>query len=71
MNASTELLCTIAAPGVEVITLRDVDDFVTTIHGGRLDGESFQCGSDPDGQHERVCRLVRMATWPLASARRR
>ena len=55
--------CSVPIPGVEVMTepLR-TGGCETTIHGGRLDGERFK-GTDLDDQHERACRLVRMAAW--------
>ena len=57
------LLCDLAAPGIEVVTLRtDRGKVMTTIHGGRLDGERFTGQGDAESQHERACRLARMAT---------
>ena len=62
------LFCKLAAPGIEVVTVRtDRGDVMTTIHGGRLDGERFTGQGDAESQHERACRLARMTSW----ARRR
>ena len=66
MTATDEILlfCDLAAPGIEVVTAcTGVGEIVSTIHGGRLDGERFTGSVDADSQHERACRLARMATW--------
>lgn len=54
--------CSLLTPGVEVVTERTEDGaHVTTINGGRLDGERFVCGPDrADSQHQRACQLVRL-----------
>lgn len=43
------VLCTPVPPDVEVVTVRDDESatYVTTIHGGRLDGEEFVDDRDP------------------------
>lgn len=57
--------CTVAVPGVEVVTV--LDDFsgriISTIHGGALDGERFTAwdGVEAAEQHDRACKLARLA----------
>lgn len=58
------LKVTLAAQGVEVITLRTGDGkHVTTIHhpGGKLDGERFTCRNRWQLQHEHAVSLARIA----------
>lgn len=72
MSDATPFRCTIATPGVEVVTARAGNGtFVTTINGGRLDGERFTSHHDPDAEHDRACLLARMTAWPLRRRRRR
>jgi hypothetical protein len=67
MNAARLFRCSLATPGVEVVTSRAGDgSYTSQIHGGRLDGQHFTCFIDPEAQHEKVCRLARMAEWPRA-----
>jgi hypothetical protein len=72
MGTRDQFLCTLAAHAVEVITLRGADGkVVSMLHGGRLDGERFVGEGDAADQHERACRLARLAAWPLGRRRRR
>ena len=66
MTITDEILfCDLAAAGIEVVTVRtDRGEVMTTIHGGRLDGERFTGQGDAECQHERACRLARMTSWP-------
>lgn len=63
MVIAEERHCSLACPGIEVVTVREDGAIVTTIHGGRLDGEQFRLddAADLQTQHQRVCRLARMA----------
>jgi hypothetical protein len=64
--ATDEILyVTLAGPGVEVVTQADGGKIVTTVNGGRLDGEQFTGAGDAAEQHERACRLARLAARPL------
>jgi hypothetical protein len=56
MSAIGPIRCTLAAPGVEVVTFRRSG--LTIVNGGRLDGERFSTGGDPDAQHESACCLA-------------
>lgn len=61
MVAITPIRCTVAAPGVEVVTVRAaLGGFRTTIHNGPLDGESF-AGASADAQHDWAVRMARDA----------
>ncbi len=55
------LSSSIAVEGVEVTTAKIGDEFVTTIHGGPLDGDEFTCASNPRVQHDRACSMARIA----------
>ena len=58
------LFCDLAAPDIEVVTMRIAcGKVMTTIHGGRLDGERFTGQGNADAQHERACRLACMSSW--------
>lgn len=47
--------------GVEVVTVQEQDGlFVTTIHGGQLDGDRFVCAREPRRQH---LDAVRLTAW--------
>jgi hypothetical protein len=60
VDAHEEIRLTLAAPDVEVITLRAADGtFQTILNGGRLDGDRFTTADDPDAQHDAACLLVR------------
>ena len=65
MTITAEILfCDLAAPGIEVVTVRTArGEVMTTIHGGRLDGERFTAQGNAECQHERACRLACMANW--------
>jgi len=63
MTAFFETLCTVAAPGVEVVTEPTAAGWQTTIHGGKLDGERFPSAGDPEQQHHKACVLARMSGW--------
>jgi hypothetical protein len=61
LDTAHEHRCSIAGPGLEVVTVRTEDGtFETQIHGGRLDGERFVCAEDADGQHEAAVVMVRL-----------
>ena len=60
---AAEILCTVAAPGVEVVTDQTATGWETVIHGGRLDGERFASAGDPEQEHRRACLLARMSGW--------
>lgn len=63
MNTIEAIRCSIPLPGVEVVTVcADDGKFETFFHGGRLDGERFAgIEQDSNAQHERACRLARLA----------
>lgn len=57
-------ICSVATPGVEVVTVRTEDGhYLTEIHGGPIDGERFTGDRDPERQHHRACVLARTAEW--------
>ena len=64
-QTNTRTLTTPVLPDVQVVTVVDEAQCVTTIYGGRLDREEFVVAPtvDVESHHERVCRLARMATW--------
>ena len=72
MTATDEILFgDLAALGIEVVTAcTGAGEIVSTIHGGRHDGERFTGGVDADSQHERACRLACMAIWARRRQRR-
>ena len=59
MDTRPRYLCTLACPGVEVVTHRTPTGWRTRIHGGPLDGEEFV--SDSHGQHEVAVDLAKTA----------
>lgn len=73
MNATSPIRCSIAMPGVEVVTFRtESGQLVSEIHGGRLNEETYTSeGGDPDAQHEKACRLVRLAAGDGVRRKRR
>lgn len=71
MNVNEPVRCSLAAPGVEVVTVRVDGAAVSTIHGGKLDGEEFKVGGeDADNQHYRACVLARLAKGQAWEGRR-
>lgn len=64
MSTTEPVRCSLAAPGVEVVTVRVDGAAVSTIHGGKLDGQEFkEGGEDMENQHYRACVLARLANW--------
>lgn len=60
-----DVLVSLACEGIEVVTKRDAHgDFVSHIHGGELDGETFVAwaGVGVEEAHYRTCVLARLAT---------
>lgn len=65
MTRTHNTRCSLVSEGVEVFTSRDEvsGEFVSTIHGGDLDGDEFKADPrhDLDDAHDRACRFARLA----------
>lgn len=61
---SETYICTLISNGVEVVTAPVEGGYLSTVNGGKIDGQTFFAVSDPEELHRKSCLIARMTAWP-------